>query len=109
MSPAMTAVAYALSAMWVVGLLGLTAYMVVELCDELLARVATALVALPVWAVLGFAPFLLVQESSGPELATLLKSEWRCTAAHTSTIHILVGKVMVPSTSTVCDAYGRLP
>lgn len=43
MSPAMTTAAYALSAMRVVGLLGLTAYMVVELCGLMTDQISVSM------------------------------------------------------------------
>ena len=37
----------------------------------------------------------------------LIKHQWHCTASHTETRPTLIGKVMVPQTTTVCDRYER--
>lgn len=51
------------------------------------------------------------QWKNPPQKFSLVIDEWKCTGGHeeTYTTHILVGKVMVPNTSTsfVCDRWDR--
>lgn len=41
------------------------------------------------------------------EKIPLMKSDWKCTASHTEKSFIMAGKIMVPTTKTVCDRYER--
>jgi hypothetical protein len=106
-----TTLLYLLAAAWAVGTLGGVFMFLRDMCETAIGRVFGACIGVPIWAVLGLGPVALVQHESGPVLATLLKSEWRCTASHaeTTTSFVKSGDVMVPITSTtnVCDAYGR--
>jgi hypothetical protein len=102
---------YILGAMWAIGSLSVGACMVNDTCNSRHERVVGWLILLPFWAIVGVGPLELIRYESGPELATLLRSEWHCSAAHqeTSTTYVKSGDVLVPMTSTsnVCDQYGR--
>lgn len=50
-------------------------------------------------------PFFLY-EASQPHFA-LRKDQWGCTASHRETHYVMVGKVMTPQTTTVCDQWTR--
>lgn len=109
----MLTVAYILAAAFAVGLLGATVALTRMAAEDfgfIGGGICAALVG-PLAALLAAAPFALIAHESGPKLATLLQSDWQCTAAHqeTTTSYVQTGKVMVPvtSTSNVCDSYGR--
>ena len=59
-----------------------------------------------------FGIFLQCMEDNKKPTFSLKKADWECIESHTesSTIMILVGKVMVPQihTTTVCDDYKRI-
>ena len=57
-------------------------------------------------AVVPFFIHLSILESRQPQF-TLNKADWVCTAAHEENNLVLVGKVLVPSTSVICDQYTR--
>lgn len=107
----MTTILYALASMWALGTLAACLYVCFDMADSVLGRVAALCVLLPMWVVLGLVPFAVIQHEHGPELATLLRSEWHCASSHqeTTTTFVMAGKVTVPATTTseVCDVYAR--
>lgn len=102
---------YVLAAMWAIGTLIVVGYFLNDMCDTRIGTAVGWCVVLPLWVLMGLGPIAFIKHESGPELASLLKSDWQCTAAHqeTSTTYVSSGKVLTPitSTSTVCDQYGR--
>ena len=100
-----------LSVLWAVGTFFAIMYMAWDIGETWLGRAVSWMVAFPLWFVLGVAPMGFLHHEEGPQLTTLLKSDWHCSAAHeeTTTTYIQVGKVMVPQiiTSSVCDQYAR--
>ena len=104
-------IVWILGAMWAVGSLAAIGYFLFDMCETKPGLVVGWLLGIPIWTLCGLGPLALINHESGPQLATLLKSEWHCSSAHeeTTTTYVQVGKAMVPSTSTtsVCDAYGR--
>lgn len=103
---------YLLAAMWAIGTIWLAAGAVLELTSTPLEAIGAWCIVLPLWALIGVGPIALIHHENGPELATLLKSEWQCAASHqvTSTAYVNSGgNVMTPieSSSTVCDLYSR--
>lgn len=73
--------------------------------------IATLLIGWPIGCFLATLPWTLIAQEQSPDLATLKKNEWFCTAHHTvvTTTMVMSGKVMVPVTSShqVCDQYNR--
>lgn len=61
-------------------------------------------VALPLILLVAVLPFLVIASVNSPDLVTLKKDSWHCTAHHNETI--MVGKIL--STVQVCDQYGRI-
>ena len=59
-----------------------------------------------IFLVIGLVIYASIMESRMPHFQ-LNKRDWACTAAHEETTMVLVGKVLVPSTTTVCDQYSR--
>lgn len=51
-------------------------------------------------------PILWYMESQEPNFS-LKKADWACTSAHRETNMVMVGKVMVPQTQTICDQWTR--
>lgn len=49
-----------------------------------------------------------VNPPSGVSMIELRSDRWGCTASHTTTSMIMVGKVWVPQTHRVCDQYSRI-
>lgn len=96
-----------LAVMWAIGLLLVAVSFVVAGLDNEWHRIIATLLLTPVWVVVGLAPVALVQQATGPELATLLKAEWECESEHSETAYVMSGKVMIPVTSQVCDVYKR--
>lgn len=56
--------------------------------------------------IIGGVIYFSILESRMPHFQ-LNKRDWACTTAHEETNMVLVGKVLVPSTTTVCDQYSR--
>lgn len=56
--------------------------------------------------IIGGAIYFSIMESRMPHFQ-LNKRDWVCSAAHDETNLVLVGKVLVPQTTTVCDQYSR--
>jgi hypothetical protein len=109
----MIGIFYVLAAMWTLGCIGAVIAVTGLLWTDG-SRIPAFLclaTGLPVAVVCGALPWVIAADEAGPDLATLTKDEWRCTAQHTrtSTSYIMSGKVLVPVTSTheVCDQYGR--
>ena len=69
----------------------------------LVALVITTLV-LPLGVAGAVAPWAFIVQEQSPDLATLKKNEWVCTASHQQTV--LIGRVV--SQQTVCDQYSRI-
>lgn len=67
---------------------------------------------LPIGLALTVLPWTIIEQETGPDLTTLKKGEWVCTAKHTttSTTYVQSGNVMVPMVSEidVCDQYTRV-
>lgn len=107
----MTALFYALAALWAAGTFGACLFTLMDDVFSGAAKAVGSAILLPVWVLFGLGPLAVIQHESGPELTTLLKSEWHCAASHseTSTTYMMVGKVLVPSvhTTNVCDLYAR--
>lgn len=107
----MTIALYILAAMWAIGALGGAAVLAYTLSESWPARAIWSLILIPVWALAGLGPLLIIHSETGPVLATLQKSEWVCAASHTSTStsYVMVGRVATPVTSEsqVCDQYVR--
>lgn len=107
----MTIALYILAVMWAIGSGTGAAIAVSEVFDSWFSRALWALVIIPMWAMVGLGPLLVVHSETGPVLATLQKSEWVCGASHTSTStsYVIVGKAATPVTSEsqVCDQYVR--
>ena len=61
-------------------------------------------IGLPIVVVICIAPFGILMHEQGPDLVTLKKSDWRCSASHVESV--LIGKIL--STQTVCDRYEKL-
>lgn len=97
--------------MWAIGSFGVIAYCLYDMIESIPGRIIGALIAIPIWVFFGLTPMALIHHEEGPQLATLLKSDWHCASSHqeTNTTYVQSGKVMVPITSTtdVCDVYGR--
>ena len=51
-------------------------------------------------------PILWYLDSKEPNFS-LKKADWACTSAHQETNMVMVGKVMVPQTDTICDQWTR--
>lgn len=102
---------YILATLWAIGTLGLLIFMMMDTIHSLIGACVYWCICLPVWVLIGLGPFALIKHESGPELATLLESEWTCTAAHQTSVPIttMAGKVPITtmSTHTVCDQYNR--
>lgn len=104
---------YVLATLWALGLLGCVIWGCLNdfMFDSWIGRTIWLLICLPLWVTFGLGPFALIEHEAGPVEATLLKSEWQCSASHqeTATSMIMVGKVMVPTTitSNVCDQYNK--
>jgi len=102
---------YVLATLWAVGLFAVCVYFTQDICNTNIGKFFTACLLLPIWVIMGLAPFAFIHHQTGDVEATLLKSEWQCSGGHneTSTSFVQSGKVMVPITSThfVCDQYNR--
>lgn len=101
-----------LAGMWSLGCIACVFCMAWAFLSDSYDRNITAgaliiLVGLPLGALLAILPWALAAQSRSPDLAVLKKGQWACTATHSETHMQLVGKVMVPQTRRVCDAYGR--
>lgn len=96
-----------LAVMWAIGLLMAVGGFVFYMLEEVWHKVIGGLLLVPVWALTGLSPLGILAHETGPELATLLKSEWVCDSEHSETTYVMSGKVMVPRTSQVCDVYKR--
>ena len=106
-------VGYILASMWLVGCVvaPLWAAIVTWQDDDNLICFLVLSIGLPLGCLLGILPWALIAENRSPDLATLKKNEWVCSASHveSSTTYVMSGKIMVPITSndTVCDQYNR--
>lgn len=102
---------YGLAGLWAIGTLGALVFMMFDTIQSWMGACVYWCICLPLWVIMGLGPIALLKQESGPELAVLLESEWKCTAAHTTSVPItnMVGKVPVTtmSTQTVCDQYNR--
>lgn len=67
----------------------------------------TLLLGLPVAFFMAAAPWMIMENEKSPIVESLRKSEWQCTAHSTITTYVMVGKVMTPMTTEVCDRYDR--
>lgn len=109
----MTYFIYLLSALWSIGCIGLVVWCVVWLFDEEGPLIAFFIgcVALPIGVLLAVLPWAAIEDASSPDLVTLKKNAWFCSASHTvvTTTMVASGKVMVPVTTShqVCDRYDR--
>lgn len=62
---------------------------------------------LPIFLLTAVLPWAFIESEASPNLVTLKKGAWACSAAHQEHGMVMAGKVMVPTTTTVCDAYAR--
>lgn len=76
---------------------------------NLIFKVILALVFLPMVAILVLAPFLILAKENSLDLALLKKQDWECALSHDESKMVMVGKVLIPRTVTVCDQYSRKP
>lgn len=104
---------YIFAGLWTIGITGFFVWVIFsdEFFDGWISRFFAFSIAAPFWAFLTFFPFALVHHETGPELATLLKSDWHCTQSRQEQFitYIKVGSVLVPiaSISEVCEKYER--
>jgi len=100
---------FALSALWsvscIVGTLWATYHLWQD--DERGMALACFGLGLPIMAFFAVMPWAFIIDAKSPDLATLKKRQWACTASHDETTMVLVGKVMVPQRRPICDAYSR--
>lgn len=104
---------YGLLTLWVIGVafaIIATVTMVWRETNAPHASVAACLM-IPIGVLAILIAFALVERPKTPNLVTLKKGEWLCTASHRQPITTItvVGKVVVPNTTTVtiCDQYSR--
>lgn len=105
-----TAVFLALSAMWSIGSVAFPVWGMIQTARDYEWGMCAAMLflGLPLGAVLAALPWMFIAEARSPDLVTLKKGYWACTASHQVTTMVLVGKVMVPQTRSECDAYGKI-
>lgn len=109
----MSAVLYALAGLFtigcVVGPLGCAVYVFRD--GERMIAALIFFIVWPVACLLGALPWGLIADAKSPDLATLKKSDWICSASHpeTTTTYVKSGNVLTPITShrQVCDQYSR--
>jgi len=69
-------------------------------------------IGLPVGAVLAVLPWWAIAGTKSPDLATLKKGQWACTASRleTTMMPVSTGKttMLVPTTYSVCVTYSKL-
>jgi len=70
-------------------------------------RTIRMLIALAVLSVV-FISVAIYVDSTVPSFS-LKKAEWTCSASHTESRLIAAGKVIVPTTTTICDQWSRIP
>lgn len=105
----MTILMYAGATVFTLGMVAMTIAGIRMLLDDgPLAATIVALIGIPLVATLCVMLFMAIGSSNSPILASLKRGEWACTAGHSVTTMVLVGKVMVPSQRFVCDQYGRV-
>jgi len=73
--------------------------------DERVNAVVTSMIFFPLLAIGAIIP-LHYWNTERPVIA-LYADEWKCSASHEERRTVMVGKVMVPQTYQVCDAYVR--
>ena len=101
-------IVYALLQLFVIGLAGATWFMAFELNPEtLFGKIIVGMLTIPFSIFVLSIPFLVYLSTNSPDLATLKKATWECKSSHMATTYVMVGKVLVPVTDEVCDAYGR--
>lgn len=103
----MTIFLYTVAAMWAVGTFVLMCYFITSSCYGSTEKLLATFIGFPIWVLIGLAPIGLIKHETSLVLATLQESDWRCTSAHAETTYVMVGKVLTPLASTVCDSYGR--
>lgn len=107
----LTAAAYALLGAWSTGCC-LAPLAISKETDWRYEPVSAALVlmlGLPLGVMLALIPWAMWAHAASPDLATLKRSEWACSASHRETTYVQSGKVLAPLSSDVCDAYQRKP
>lgn len=73
--------------------------------DKLIGGLLISLTGICLAALIAI-PVLLYFDSKKPTFS-LKKADWACTAAHRETDMVMVGKVLVPQTSIICDQWTR--
>jgi hypothetical protein len=102
-----------LGVMWSIGWVALAiwaaAFLIAE--GEWVPGILAALIGFPIAIFVALLPWAIAQDIASPDLATLKKGEWACSATRTETtmMPITSGKTttMVPTTRSVCTAYVR--
>lgn len=61
----------------------------------------------PILLLVAGMPAGVLMDEQSPVLATLHKADWSCAGGHNQTGMVMAGKVMVPTTTFVCDQYNR--
>lgn len=109
----MVVIAYALAGLWFLGCTVLPLYAAVSLFQDRDTGLGAAvlLIGFPLGCLIAVLPVALIEESQSPDLATLKKNEWVCSASHSvsTTTYVKSGSVMVPVTSRhqECDVYSK--
>lgn len=106
-------IVYILAGLWslgcLIGLLALCASMVFDYGGPNWFGLALSLTfGIPVAFLLGIAPWALLAYQASPDLVTLKKVDWACSASVESTTYVQSGNVLVPVTSEDCVQYSRL-
>ena len=101
----MIIIAYCLAAMFSSGVVYIY-YKVVLMAIESsrLEGLLMIFIGLPMVVLVCIGPFGILMHERGPDLVTLKKSDWRCSASHVESV--LIGKILSPQ--TVCDRYEKL-
>lgn len=105
---------YILSAAWSLGCIAAVIAIVAYLWGDetpIMAGVV-GLIGLPFAAVLALLPWAAIDDMQSPDLVTLKKGDWACSAQHTETGSTVMstGKttMVLPTSHSVCDQYSRL-
>ena len=105
---------YLLCVLWSLGCFGLPLWAGFSMVRDPWDRgmgIAILLLGWPIGCFIAVLPWAFIAQERSPDLATLKKNEWACSASHTqiTTTYVMVGKVMTPMVQShqVCDQYNR--
>lgn len=78
-------------------------------CEESpLISICVGLILTPLALLMAALPYLIYAQETSPDLATLKRNEWVCTATRTRTTYVLVNRTMTPIISNECITYNRI-